>query len=191
MTREALVAGAVACAIGMFRIDGGRYVHWARTVPTAWFVIVLVVQAAAFAASGVAAWALADLLSIEAFGSKWMLNGCVFGVAGFLLLGVQLDALEADKLRAPWVPLKFITRFGASLLDALALKGLESLSDLQLEDRAWTLFFDGMYRDETIAATAREAQLVQLREASAQIRQEHTCAEGRGRLRSFIRWAWQ
>jgi hypothetical protein len=147
------------------------------------------VQALAFAASGVAAWALADVFKVAAFGEKWLLNGCVFGVAGFLLLGLSLNALEADKLRAPWVPLRFIAGFAYGLLDELAMSSMESLSDEELEDRAWTRFWNGMGRDQTIAASAREAQLAQLREASVQIRDDVQCAEGRARFRSFLQAA--
>lgn len=156
-------------------------------------VALLALQALVFAVSGVAAWALADAVGIHGFGDRWLLNGCVYGVAGYVLLGVQVDAIDFDKPSIAWVPLRIVSRFGRELLDLLAIKGIESkvtaLPDPELEQRAFDIFWTDFDPRADMTEEAKLHLHDQLSDACAQLRTTAQAVDGRGRLRAFVRSA--
>lgn len=189
MAREAIVAAMVAAIIGMGVIKPQRYVQWVDNVHLRWLVPVVSVQTLVFALSGVAGWCIASWINVDGFKDKWVFNGCLWGVAGYLLLGVQLNAFGFDKLSGPWMPLRVVANFGLDLLDFLALKRTESLTDAELEERAMS----GFWRElDPLAGVEPDLKALvhrNLVDACAQLRDPSQAADGRGRLRVFVQWA--
>jgi hypothetical protein len=186
MPREAIVAAVVAAIIGMGRIDPARYGLWLENIAPSWMALLVGVQGCAFAVSGVACFALADVLSIEGFDGQWLLNGCLWGGSGYILLGVQLNAFDFDKVSAPWLPLSVVTGFARKMLDYLTIRRIDSLTDAELEQRAFTYYWRDDYPRPNVSPTAKLVQYQNLCEASAQLRIPAQAADGRGRLRAYV-----
>lgn len=189
MAREAIVAAIVAASIGMGTIKPQRYMQWIDNVQLRWLVPVVGVQAVVFAASGVAGWGLADWINVDGFEDKWVFNGCLWGVGGYVLLGVQLNAFGFDKLSAAWMPLRFVANFGLDLLDHLAVKRIESLTDAELEQRAMSAFWRELDPLDDVESGVKTIVHRNLVDACAQLRDPQHAADGRGRLRVFVQWA--
>jgi hypothetical protein len=192
MPCEAIAAALVASTIGMCRLGPHSYVDWSQNIRLRWLLPILTVQALAFAGCGVAAWGIAAAIGVDAFHEdKWLANGCLWGVAGYAILGLQINALDYDKVSSPWVPLRVVRTFAREMLDLLAAKEVESrvaaMQDPELEQVAMDYFFRYVDSRTDVAATAKETQLQQLRDSCTQLRDTARSAEGRGRLRAFVR----
>jgi hypothetical protein len=185
---EATVACVGALVLGLLNVEYRRYRFWWRWSARGLFLGSVGVQALLYAVSGLIAYALASWTNWQP-ADHAVLNGIGFAVLGQVLLRVQLDAFNLEKVKDPTTLVRRLLTWITDMLDTNSgdhvAKQITDLADDQLIERAFDIFWREIDSDPDTSDAVKLGILKNLERGQREIEDGTNPPEGRGRLRGF------
>jgi hypothetical protein len=185
---EATVACAGALLLGLLNVEYRRYRFWWHWSGRGVFLGSVGVQALLYALSGLIAYALAQATNWNP-SENALLSGLAFAVLGQVLLRVQLDAFNLEKVKDPTTLVRRLLTWITDMLDTNSgdhvTEQITDLADDRLIERAFDIFWREIDSDPGTSDTVKLEIWKNLERGQREIEDGTNPPEGRGRLRGF------